>query len=786
MKTNKSNHKFAIQIFFIILSLFVLSIFVPAQTASPSPASDEIKPGFWDNFHFVAEAGGQYRDVSGERPSKFEEYKTVRKGAFFRRFSVISNPAGEKSYLYLSGRNPSENDQQYILNAGKYGRFRTEASWTAQPLVYSRGARSLLTTASPGVYTVSDAIQLDLQALDPPFTNATTTPNPALLAAVKGYMASSNVLDIKTNRQTITFRQEFNLTKDWKLRFRVVDFQRFGEKPLGTGTYERTGTALGDTFRAHAMELPAEIKYRTTTFTVGTSFVQKDWGVNFDYAFSKFSNEISSYIYDNPFRITDQQANSSGNFNRQAFARGLHSVSPDNKSVGISISAFLNLPHDSRWAGAFAWSRWTQDEPFLPYTLNTAIVAGNLGGQSPTSLAALPQESLEGEVDNITHDQLFTSRLLKNLTLNLHYRSYKYDNKTEEIHFPGYAAFLEAFWRTSISGSFGTRQIANEPLSYLRQRASGELVWDITDQIKWRGEYEWEGWNRRHRQASRTNEHKFGTFFTYKPTKTIKADLDYRYQFRKPQFYDQGPLEFNFLRMFDQSNRLRHDVRFRWQWAVTPQLGVSGNFNYLTDNYDKNFFGTSQYIERSGGIDLLYNVRENMTFYANYSREHYNTEIQSISKTATPFDLRNRWNRAERNINDNFGIGMTTYLAQSKWFLDVNYAYNSGKDLISTSNLTALAPNALLNGTAYAFPEAKVKFQEFSVDSNYQIRPGIALGIRYLFEPFRLDDWQVNGLNSYPVDQLAPETDGRRYMLLDSRYTNHDAHIISLYLRFGK
>ncbi len=802
MRFNTLKNKYGFRSLFIILSLFAFVSIAAAQPSSPSitipdnkeekpdvKAQESEKPGFWNNFHFVFEVGGQFRDVDGDRPSRFEEYKSVRKGVLFRRFSIKSNPAGERSYFYFSGRNPSERDQQYVLEGGNYGRFRTRATWTAQPLVYSRGASSLLSTSSPGVYTVPDAIQLNLQTLDPPFTNATTTPNPALIAAVRTYFNTSGVTtDVRTQRQTLSVRQEISLTKNWTLRFSVVDYRRFGERPLGTGSYERTNNpALGDTFRAHELELPAEIRYRTTTFNVGTSYLTRNWGVNFDYTFSKFSNEIGSYIYDNPFRLTDQQANSNGNFNRMAFARGLHSAAPDNKSFGFSVTAFANLPFlDSRWAGAFAWSRWKQDEPFVPFTLNTAITASNLGGRSPTDLATLPQSSLEGEVDNITHDQLFTSRLLKNLTLNLHYRSYKYDNKTEEILFPGYAAYLESFWRTSIAGSYGTDPIENKPVSFFRQRASSELVWDIFDNLRWRGEYEWEGWNSENRRTNRTNEHKFSTSFTYEPTKKIKTDLDYRYQTRKPTFYNPGFLENQLLRNFDQAQRLRHDIRFRWQYAVTPQLGIAGNFNYLSDDYDENFYGTTGYIERNAGIDLLYNPRENLTFYANYSREHYNTSLSMITKTGVPFDIRNRWIREDRNINDNFGVGLTTYLLKSRMFLDVNYAYNSGRDLMTTANLTPLAPTAVLNATAYDFPESKITFQEFSIDTNYQVRPGVAIGFRYLYEPFRFDDWQLNGLGAYPVDQLAPETDGRRFLLLNSRYTDHNAHIFSVYIRFGK
>ncbi len=781
----------------VLVSVAAIGSLVQAQTAAPSPAkSSKTQSGTTNapdaqkvsDLNYVFEVGGQYRYVTGERPSKFEEYKNVRKGVLLRRGAIDYNPAGSPSYLTFAFRNASENDQQYRIEGGQYGRFRTTFTWNSYPLLYARGARSLFSSSVGGVYTVSDAIQTDLQNLDPPFVNAATTPNPALLTATRNYLAATSPFDLKTQREILTFEQRFNITSHWSVRLRIFDSKRTGQRPLGTGSYERTPTAsgIGDVFRAHAIELPSEINYRTDNFTFGTSYLTRKWGVNFDYTFSMFRNPINAYIYDNPFRITDQQANTGGNFNRAAFARGIHSAMPDNNASGFLISGFADLPMYSRWAGAVGWSRWTQNEAFLPFTLNTAITAANLGGKSPTDITALPKASLEGEVDNLTVDQLLTSRPLRTVTFTFHYRAYEYKNKTAEIIFPGYAAYLESYWRTSIAGTYGTKLIANEPLSYLRQRASAEVIWDITKQLKWRGEYEWEGWNRTNRQASKTNEHKLGTFVSYRPTNQFKVDLDYHFQERTPVTYDPGLLEFNLLRMFDQSKRLRHDARFKVQWAVTPALGISADYAYLSDDYDQNFFGATRYVESRGGVDLLYNLKENTTVYANYSREHYRTSLQSIAKTGTPaFDLRNRWNRDDRNVNDNFGIGVTTYLANSKWFLDMNYAINDGRDLITTRNLTDVVPTAFTNATAYPFPEAKYRYQEFSIDSNYQIHEKVALGIRYYFEPFTLDDWQTNGLSPYPNDQLAPETDGRRFLLLDSRYTGHKGHIISFYIRFG-
>lgn len=771
----------------LILSIALFSTFAGAQSPSPTPAKKDAVSRTEPvteapkDLRWVFEVGGQFRDADGERPSKFEEYKSIRNGFLLRRGSVQYNP-GTSPYLFsFASRNVSERDQQYFLEVRKFGRFRTIGKWDSQPHLYSRGATSLLTATSPGIYSVPDSIQLNLQTLDPPMAG-TTVPNPALIAAVQSYVASAPRIDIRSQRQSITFEQRYNVNANWSLRFRLFDTKRFGERPLGTGSYERTGTSIGDTFRAHAIELPAQIDQRTTSLTFGTSYVTRNWGVNFDYTHSNFRNNIDSYIYDNPFRLVDQPTTGTGGaFNRMAFARGLHSAMPDNQSDGVTITAFLNLPYDSRWAGAFGWERWTQDQQFLPYTLNTQTAAPF----DATNPANLPEPSLDGEIENLTVDQLFTTRPWKNFIFNARYRVYREENKTRQILFAGYAAFLEGFWRTSIVGSFGTRLIENEPASYTRQKAGGEAIWEVTDYFKWRGEFEWEGWDRTNRQVEKSNEYKFLTAFTFKPTNKVKADIDYRYQNRKPDAYFPGPLENQLLRMFDQAKRVRNDVRLRWQWAAMPKLGIAGDFLYVADDYDENFYGLSNYIERRGSIEMLYNPQDDLTVYANYSREHYNTSLRSVAKTGVPFDIRNEWIRADRNVNDNFGIGLTTYLYRAKWFLDVNYNYNLGRDLITTANVSAPAPSAILNATAYPFPEAEYRMQEFSIDSNYQLAQNVALGIRYLYEPFKLDDWQLNNLNPYPIDRLAPEIDGRKFLLLDSRYSSHNGHIFTVYLRFG-
>jgi MtrB/PioB family decaheme-associated outer membrane protein len=744
----------------------------PDPKDGPPPAQPE-KGVFSREFKTSFEIGGQIVDVSGERPSKFEEAKRVREGFMLRKFRIASNPALNPAFFNLVGRGASERDERYLLDMGRFGKFHTTAEYARFPLLYARGARSLLSYSGAGTLTVPDNVQQTLQ-------NAAVVD---LSGLVNGFIAQSRALNLRTQRAMLEIKQTVNLTSHWSARARFVDIKKYGSRPMGTGSYERIGTPSGDTFRVLSIELPEPVDHRTRDLTVGTSYVRSNWGVNFDYTYSTFDNRIPTLTFDNPFRITDLQATGSGGvFDRMAFARGIFSLPPSNKAHSFLISAFVDLPRHSRLATALGWSLWRQDEEFAPYTLNSAIVASNIpAGTKITDGSALPRKSLEGQVDTFTQDHLFTTQLFKNVSLNVHYRDYDYENNTEHILFPGYAAFGESFWRTNIN----TKPIANEPVSFRKKTASADITWAVIKPLDWKFDYKWEGWDRTNRQVKESDEHTVGAQISFSPKPQFSSKLRYHYSDRSPREYDPGILEYVNLRLFDQAKRLRHNADFQMQYQIRPGLGVSGSIGYLGDDYDQNFFGRTKFVQGYGSLDLLYTPLENTTLYANYSRERYASVLQSIAKTAVPFDLNNRWNRDERDLVDSFGAGVTTYLAKDKLFLDVHVALATARTRTSTTNPRTPTANSLINATGYPFPDVKTRFHEVNSDVSYQLTPKIAVGFRYLYEPYRLNDFEWNDLTPYPFAVLAPEQEGRRFLLLDSRYSSHTAHTVGIYMRFS-
>lgn len=748
--------------------------------AKSSKAQDDGVRSLFSDMRSTFELGGQFTNIAGERPSKFEQSRRVKEGFLFRRFRVTSNPEGSPWFFRLVGRNPSETDQQYFFDAGKYGRFRTSVEWNGQPFLYSRGGKSLFTASAPGVYTIPDAVQLSLQ----------NTTDANLPAAVEALLADAPRSTLKVQRQTLRLDQKFNVTDKWTVRFRFLDEKRYGSRPLGNGSYERVGTAFGDTFRVLQVELPEPVDYRSDKVTLGTSYVEKNWAINFDYTYSQFRNRIDTLTFDNPFRATDQQANPpSGGINRLRYARGSFDLVPDNDSHNFLISGFVNLPHDSRWASALGWGFWNQNDDFVPFTLNTAITAANLPpGVKPTDIAALPALRLDGKIDTFTQDHLFTSNVTDSVRVNLHYRYYDYDNLTPQYQWPGYAAFNESFWRTFIV-SIPTLPaptpvpIENEPNSFVKQTATAEVVWNIAKPVTWKMEYEFEAWNRAHRQVGRSNEHSISTTVSLKPVNAFSAKLNYRYSNRLPSDYDQGLKEFRLLRMFDQARRLRHDADLQWQYRVTPQLGISGTLGYWSDDYDQHYYGLVKYIQGYGSIEALYSPTDTATIYANYSREQVRSNLQSISKTAAPFNLNNSWNRQNRDLVDSFGVGVVAYGMGDKLALDCHYAFALANDHFTTFNPFTIVPADALNAEAFDWPEVKSRFHEVNLDASYQFNQNWGIGARYIYEPYRLGDYSWNGLTPYPLTLLPTQNDGKRFLLLDSRYSSYDAHVFGVYLR---
>ena len=86
----------------------------------------------------------------------------------------------------------------------------------------------------------------------------------------------------------------------------------------------------------------------------------------------------------------------------------------------VTLTGSYLLPYSSQLTGVVSTGRMTQDDSFLPYTINPAIAT-----------SSLPQNSLDAEVWVTTAELKLASRPLPKLRLVAEYRYDKRDNDTD-------------------------------------------------------------------------------------------------------------------------------------------------------------------------------------------------------------------------------------------------------------------------------------------------------------------------------------------------------------------
>lgn len=785
--------------------------------------------------------GTNFRDLDGDRPGDFQDGRDFARGVTIRAIQAGFNSPDKLTTYGFRALELSEKDRRVEGDVTRVGKFRTRVLWDALPRYYSEGTTFHVFNGRDNL-TVDPAVRARLQAA-PNSSAAGSLVGPALPALVNQELTTgTRNITLRVLWDRLLFTQTYHPNKDLELYFRAQIVDRNGIRPRTTGTFanETNGPANDLVWEALGIELPERVDNTITNLSVGFQYSQPKWRVGAQYDVSLFRNAFQSLTWENPFRATDALATSPAfNVGRNRFTRAQLAAAPDNTFQSINVHASFDLPLDTQLRGSITWGRATQDEPFLPYTLNSAMVAANLlPGQPALFNLAPPQPSLDGEVDTLDQDYVLASRPWKTTRFMLRYRNTDRDNKTPVIIFPGLPAFGDSGVRTAVD--FYNLPIENFPSSYTRQDATASWEWIPFKKIGWELEYEFEAWNRTFREAPRTNEHSIRGQLDIRPKTGIALRLDYRYAERKPRVYLTQPLvfnptlngplgswtvlpgtvfrdglreEFNLLRRYDENARIRKEGGATLQVTRWDNVGFSASYRFLRDDYDKTFYGLL-YDElstvdaevsffpasppddkrfRSGG-DWL----QNSFFYVNYSREFSQTgytglghrtvgAARGVTACCAQFPIANTFLRASRVNFDMFQFGFNSASRYERTVVDFTYGLGFAKDRTTTANPFPILPVSLRTAGAYDYPDVINRQQEVTFSITRQIRPDFAVGAVYRYEPYRLDDYYTNSLRPYSPRQPSAEVGSAlapRYLFLDAKFTTYHANVVTFFMRY--
>jgi MtrB/PioB family decaheme-associated outer membrane protein len=489
-------------------------------------------------------------------------------------------------------------------------------------------------------------------------------------------------------------------------------------------------------FGSTSTQLLAPVDDSTDRITATVRYQTERWFVEVGYNGSFYSNNASSFDWNNPFA----EIVPGGDEGRMGLA-------PDNGYNEIAVSAGMyGLPWNTTVALSAATGKGTQDANFLPYTINPDITT-----------QPLPMSNLHGSVDVTRADLTVTSRPLSGLRVR---GSVTYDESQDNSK---QAAFDSQVY-TDVFPLTGAP--TNPVYGFDRFRVFGSADYDVYKDVTVGLGGEYKELKRTGTKQEVTNE----TFtdgwgrIQYRPSGYLGIVLRGGAQERKPDGYNetvaqqdgQNPL----MRKYNMAYLSRGYGELVANLAVANlPVTLSASAFYGADSYAKSQIGLRSGLTNRYTVDLNWVINEKFSAYVNGGQEQINSKMAGSSDYSSP-----DWKGLVDDSFDTIGAGVTAQFTDALK-LDVGYTYAKGD---SNTSITGV--------DAGNFPSVTSKLNSVKADLTYGVNDRLDVMFTWWYENFDSSDWALQGIGPATLPTVLalgadPYNYSVNYVTLSARYS---------------
>jgi len=683
----------------------------------------------YDGF---AEIGGRFDLNHPDKTTlgKFYEYRDLRPGVF-GNFLFGAHRTGVYPFDFVAwGKNVGWDDQAFGLDLAQPGAYYLTFGWDETPHVFAKNAK---TTYSPigGGNVLST----------PTYPTAAGVPTAATAPFVS---ANSTLFDLKYRRDTASAAARWTPNDNWDFNIDYSHMHRDGTQGLSALAWSLPPGRGGANTRSPT-ELPKPVDDVTQNGNIkgeyaGTTPWGKPFNVSLGYGFSVYQDSFDSLTFQSPW-VTANTA-TLPLWNRYA-------LWPDNQAQTLNLSGGVGLPFNSRYMGTVQYSIMTQDDSFLPSTINPAV-----------PLATLTRGSLDGDARTTLSNNVLHTDITPTLKSTLRYRYYDYHSNQMPITITGLFANPD----TSASAEAPLTAI---PLNFTKQNAGADLAWQALPWLTVGSGYAWERWDRGadYSDVNVTNENTVKAFATANwDWSTLRTSLQYGERRYDGTYYWNSVTDSSHtannnsaFRVKEYSDRNRFKGMAAWAIQVTNNIEVTPNGGIRYDDYGIIPFSTlgpgageiglKQDHSWNAGADIAWNMNHSVAFYVSYT--HEDGYLQIYENGATP-----TLNMETHDKTDTVIVGSKFTVIPDKLFVNVNYTYSRSTSAW-TSNCTAYS---CLNTPQPVFPVNASTLNRLDAQAKYLFDGTSFPNTGTTFRPFikarvlweRLDsyDWQAPRVQS--------------------------------------
>lgn len=620
--------------------------------------------------------------VSDDSP-RFGDYRGLDEKGFYAAVD------GDVHFRNLQGRyfdlyadNLGYDSREIDMRGGNQGKFEFRFGWQEIPRYLGYG------TQTPFLGVGSDYLTLPDN-----WVKANTTIG---MTALESSLAAAQ---LKTERKVLDAGATLKFLSNWSYR---IDYQRQkkkGTRTLGAGLYYSNSSIL-----------PAPIDFTTDLFDTALTWANERAQVELGFISSQFDNGNSSLTWQNPFRSQPEL-----NDFRAA-------LEPGNKFHEFNLSGAFAITPGIRLSGRAAVGRMTQNDPFLPYTINPLY-----------SDLPLPRESLDGKVDTNTYNIAgkFYARLNNKFSVTARGKWDKRDNKTP----------VESYTAV-VTDLLPTSPRYNRPYSYKRQKYSADVRYRAHRVIRLSGGVRQENLDRTLQAVERTKETTWWGDVKVNPGANVQMRFGLESGNRDISDYlqpdDGGPVDNPLMRKFNMADRDRDRYLVEFDWMPNESLGINLNYFYAQSKYDESVIGLQKSKDQSYTINVNYAVATKVNLYAFFTRDDIDADLlNTTGGSSTP------WSGDTRDGISTFGFGLSSA---------INEKSSIGFDLVSSDSKGNISVQTAAEEPPFETLKTSLLNAKLHYDRDINEHWGYKLFVEY--EKYSARDWAIDGLGVNGINSV--------------------------------
>jgi MtrB/PioB family decaheme-associated outer membrane protein len=715
----------------VTLSSLILCLF----SAFPSRAEIEIGDL---NISGALEVGGEPGHRSGSK-AKFEEYRETGVGGWVvPEIQLSIGRKKEDFYMTYDATKPAFRDQNYRLRFGWYGLVDIEAEWDQIPHLFSEGTARTPYHRDGGTFTLGSKPGSTAVDLAPPVTCGA-------VPLCTWLNDNARPIDLGLLYGIGRFKISYTPVPGWTFSGSYGSQHVVGDRAFGT----LFGSSPGS---YNITELPEPIDYQTHNVELGGEYAGKGWSVGLKYNGSFFHNNISTLIWDNPLNLSGvgsacsdsaRYANTSNGIDaNRGPCRGRMDLYPSNQAHTVTLSGASTLPLKSRFMGTVSYGWRMQNDPFLPFTINSAITQPSIS-----------HKSLDGDVRPLMINLTAVNNAVDHLNIKTYYRYYDFDNRSRSVSFPQ-GMIINDQAPAGCPPACPEAGDKTKPFAYAKQNAGLDAGYDVARWLTAKVGYGWERMHREYREARNTEEHGLGPTFDIKPASWMLVRTSYRRSWRNVDAYNAD--DENIAKKFDEAERQRDRSSLFLQLSPWEQLTFFTGFEFTLDAYPNTRLGTQSDLNYSPSVGVIYAPLEWMKIFADYNWDRFDWRLDAMQRSAVTQnpgpsctgDCRNRlWTSRGVDRVHTASVGSDFSIIDKVLGLRLQYGYSTGASQVRAHGSTCVGCTAATN-----YPDIKNTWHEFLARLEYQVHKNVGVKFGYYFNRSSSNDFGVDIMKPWMGD----------------------------------